>query len=523
LEYSSEDDEFYLIRLDVDRFSVFNYYYGIEEGNKVLKFIANKLKDMLKDYSINFGRCSGDVFGILLKGKKEELLKFVDDISIGLKSYSDSFDIIPTFGVYKVVDKTMEFQQMFDKALIAAKTIKSQYEKKYALYDPSMSDKVLNEQKIINEMNSALASHEFVIYLQPKVEIESGNIVGAEALVRWIKNGHVIPPNDFIPVFERNGFISRLDIYVWEETLKYLADRIKNKKPLFPISVNVSRVHFYSSNIVNTIVSLADKYNVPHVYLELEVTESLFMEDIDSIKRAISELRKAGFKVLIDDFGSGYSSLNVLKDIEFDVLKIDFKFLSKEGEYERGKKIIDSVVKLSRSLEITAIAEGVETAEQSNLLRNIGCNYAQGYYYSRPISVPSFDELIENSSLGEEEMPKQVVLIADDEKPSRKILRKVLESEYDILEAEDGVEAMKLLKEHNVDILLLDLYMPNMTGMEVLSKKNKITELINIPTIVISSSSDREEKFKMIALGANDFINKPFDVDILKNKIREFL
>jgi len=262
--------------------------------------------------------------------------------------------------------------------------------KKYGVYKEEMTKGRLKEQKILNDMNPALINHEFAIYLQPKYNIDTNEIIGAEALVRWIQGSNVVSPGEFIPIFEQNGFIAKLDVYVWEETLKYLKWRKDNKLKLFPISVNVSRAFLSITSFVETARALVKKYDIEPKYLELEITETIFA-DINIVKETVDKLRADGFKVLMDDFGSGYSSLNVLKDIEFDVVKIDLKFFSKTDE--KSLLVIQKVIELCNELNIPAIAEGVETEMYVNLLKKYGCHYAQGYFYSKPIAVNDFNAL----------------------------------------------------------------------------------------------------------------------------------
>jgi len=256
-----------------------------------------------------------------------------------------------------------------------------------------MSNDRIAEQKVINRMNQALINKEFQIYLQPKYDIYKNELVGAESLVRWIKGTEIIPPSRFVPIFEHNGFITKLDYYVWEETLKYLKWRKDNNLKLFPISVNVSRVFLALPNFKDIIVNLVDKYGIDHKYFELEIVETI-LSNVTLIKNKVNDLRSAGFKILMDDFGSGYSSLNVLKDVEFDVLKIDLKFFSNNSK--KSQKIVETVINLSRELNIPAIAEGVETKEYIDLLKEYGCQYAQGYYYDKPMDLNTFNNKYNN-------------------------------------------------------------------------------------------------------------------------------
>lgn len=389
IKLSKKEDKYYIIEFDIDRFSVFNDLFGINQGDVMLKNIADYLINVSNKYDEVYARLSNDIFAVLLKGDSVDVANFVQDLKNNIRLFSDYFEINLSIGAYKIVDKTLSIETMLDYCKQAAKTIKKRYVKTYALYNESMFESRVAEQKVINRMNQALADKEFNIYLQPKYDIYKNELAGAEALVRWVKDDKVIPPNQFIPIFEQNGFITKLDYYVWEETLKYLKWRKDNGYKLIPISVNVSRTFLTIPNCKNIIINLVDKYGIDHKYFELEITETLF-SDIDLVRDKVNDLRKEGFKVLMDDFGSGYSSLNVLKDVEFDVLKIDLKFFSNDSN--KSQKIIEAVINLAHELNIPAIAEGVETKEYIDMLKKYGCQYAQGFYFDKPMNIKSFNQ-----------------------------------------------------------------------------------------------------------------------------------
>ena len=389
LKNSNENDSYYILEFDIDRFSVYNDLYGINQGDTLLKNIADFLVNVSHKYKQVYARLSNDIFAILINGTNVQVEDFISELRDSAKSFSDYFEVNLSVGVYKIKDKTLSIETMLDYCKQAAKTIKKKYVKSYAIYDESMFESRVAEQKVINRMNQALVDKEFHIFLQPKYDIYKNELVGAEALVRWIKDDKVISPNQFIPIFEQNGFITKLDYYVWEETLKYLKWRKDNNLKMFPISVNVSRTFLSIPNCLDIMLNLVDKYGVEHKYFELEITETLF-SDIDLVRDKVNDFRKCGFRILMDDFGSGYSSLNVLKDVEFDVLKIDLKFFSNDSI--KSQKIIETVINLAHELNIPAIAEGVETKEYIDILKKYGCQYAQGYYYDKPLNINTFNQ-----------------------------------------------------------------------------------------------------------------------------------
>lgn len=389
------DDSFALIRFDINRFGLVNTYYGLEEGDKVLRFLAEEMTKAAKRIEkCTFGRIESDVFGVCVKYiDTDQLESFFTQTKRILDDYGLDFDLIPAFGVYLIVDPEMDIEQMFDNACLAAKRCKGSYLNNYCYYGETMSEAVEKEQEIVNRMGSALEAGQFEIYLQPKVNIRTEIIEGSEALVRWIDPQRgIIPPSEFIPVFESNGFITKLDYYVWEETCKVLRRWLDEGRRLTPISVNVSRVNLYSTHLLDSICALTDKYDIPRRYFNIELTESAYMDNQEAMSRIIDGLRSRGYTVMMDDFGSGFSSLNALKDIPVDVLKIDQRFLSSGRDTERGKCIIRSVVEMAKELDMAVIAEGVEKRDQVEFLRSIGCDFVQGFYYARPMPVEDFEK-----------------------------------------------------------------------------------------------------------------------------------
>nr|WP_318692767.1 EAL domain-containing protein [uncultured Treponema sp.] len=250
--------------------------------------------------------------------------------------------------------------------------------------------------QIITEIERGLDEYEFTFFLQPKCSILDNKIVGAEALVRWNnKIRGFISPGEFIPTLEKNGKVMKVDVYIWEQVCKTIRKWMNEGKKPVPISVNVSRIDIFSVDVPTVFSNLINIYNIDPKYLEIEVTESAFMDDTRILKSVIQRLREKGFTILIDDFGSGYSSLNMLKDVQADILKMDMKFFDlNSSNYEKGVSIIKSVVDLSKNMKLTIIAEGVETSEQINLLKGMGINYVQGFYYYKPIPINEYESLI---------------------------------------------------------------------------------------------------------------------------------
>ena len=380
----------------INKFTMINYFFGVKYGENILKYISKVLSAENEEYDICYGRLSKDRFAFLLAGNDNDLKTIISNIKTEIKAYNEEYDIELTFGVYEITDFNLSIDQMLDYATLAAKKIKGSIGPSYLKYDDKMRDDLALEQNYISSFDQALKNHEFIIYLQPKYDIIMNKIIGAEALVRWGKNGTIISPGEFIPIFERNGLIDKLDKYVWEETVKYIRWRMDNRLPVFGISVNVSRIFLSMNSFIDDIISLVKKYDVPSCLLELEITETIF-SNVNLIKDTVQKLRDNGFKVLMDDFGSGYSGLNVLKDVDFDAIKIDLKFFSRNDK--KSQNIIKSVLDIAHAIDIPAIAEGVESQEYIELLKKYGCNWAQGYFYSKPLPIEEFNKLCEKDCI----------------------------------------------------------------------------------------------------------------------------
>ncbi len=682
---NNPEKEFAFIRFDIYKFQLINQFYGIEEGDKLLKFIADDIAaDMAvaqKKYGtdgkrvVSYGRIEKDVFCCLVPyDTKETILNNFKSIRERIDNYGLDFVILPVFGVYIIDERELSVNEMYDRANMASKKCKGNYLENYAFYDEQMGKALIDEQMIVNEMSTALEQGQFVLYLQPKYEIKQNKLVGAEALVRWLHPERgLISPGLFIPIFEQNGFIMQLDNYVWETTCKLIRKWLDEGKRPEPVSVNMSRISLYNPRLVDIICGLVKKYDVPPHLLELELTESAFTSNPIVIRDTMKRLQENGFTVLMDDFGSGYSSLNALKDMSLDVLKMDMRFLSKTENPERSKCIMASIVRMAKWLKMTVTAEGVETKEQLDFLKSIGCECIQGYYFAKPMPVEEYEEKafkempyykeqeykpakldsrgayayndqmdalfanvfqpvavyeyadgeIEvirangayydlfghndlnvkitegwfNGSIEEshreriikavddaaksqasssceyirrtdEEGTKWVhadykyvgnvedkyilfatimditaqkkiysalanyrkevfpgdnrdktILVVDDERINRDVIRKIFEDKYMILEAVDGADAMRVLKQKKVDMVLLDLMMPNMSGVDLIQCMKNRVEYKDIPVVIISSDDDPESQIELMEMGCNDYIVKPLIPEVVRVRI----
>lgn len=394
LIFEHPDKRFAIIRLDINHFSLINSFFGIDEGNSLLKYIAKHLRVSTADFMGSaFGRIEADIFGICVPFSDNQSVEhFVMRSMNALQNFSSSYYIVPCFGIYITGEEDIPVSIMFDRATMAAKHCKGNYVNYYEYYNDDMRLRLEKEQEIVNDMNYALQDNQFTIYIQPKYNVMTNSPVGGEALVRWIhpKKG-MIPPNLFIPLFEKNGFVVKLDAYIWEEVCKLLSRWLEEGKKPNPISVNVSRVNIYNPHFVDNIINLVDRYRIPHDLFNIELTESAYTDNPEIMIKAIDRLQKEGFSILMDDFGSGYSSLSMLKNIPVDILKIDMNFFVDSSKKSRCESIVASIVRMSKWLNIPVIAEGVETGEQVNFLREIGCDFVQGYYYAKPMCVKDYE------------------------------------------------------------------------------------------------------------------------------------
>lgn len=396
LDERSKEQEYCLVALDIEHFKLFNEWYGREAGDKFLLDIALKLRDICSKYEGVAGYFGADDFAIIIPQSRDLLEGLKYNIIGRVKEYEDSAGFLPGFGVYFIEDKTVPVATMYDRACIALAKIKGNYATRMNFYEHGMMLKMEEEHRLLCDVPKALFGHEFIFYLQPKCNMNTGKIVGAEALVRWRRSdGTMIPPDQFIPVLERNGFITNLDKYIWEEVCHFLRSLIDRGIRPVPISINVSRVDLYSMNVPQFIGNLLRSYHLDPKLLEIEITESAYSEKLETVNNVVQAFRMRGMNVLMDDFGSGYSSLNMLNDVNIDVLKLDMKFLNiSENTMGKGIGIVEAVVNMARMMGMRVIVEGVETQQQVDFLISMGCEYAQGYFFFKPVTADTFEELL---------------------------------------------------------------------------------------------------------------------------------
>lgn len=401
-----QDRRYAYVTFDVDNFKYINEMFGYEYGNLILVHIANVVKSFVKEKEL-CTRVSADNFALLLIDEKgqEELTKRIEEL----------FDVIADFkvegkehnlcafkfscGVYRI-EKAKDINKVRANANLARVESKKRVFTEVVYYDENLRARRVEERELEFDAEDALKNGEFLVYFQPKYDVTSERIIGAEALVRWnhSKRG-MLSPGVFIPLFEANGFVIELDMYVLEKVCELVSAWITAGIQPVCISVNLSRTHLYERDLVGRLVEIVDKYDVPREYIEFELTESAFYEEMETLLRVMEEIKKEGFRLSMDDFGSGYSSLNLLRQLPVDVLKLDRGFLGEcdeNDENERGKRIVTHVISMAKDLEMSVLAEGVETKNQKEFLQGAKCDMIQGYYYAKPMPTADFELLYMN-------------------------------------------------------------------------------------------------------------------------------
>lgn len=392
------DEDYYIVVRDINDFKVFNELYGRTKGDEFLKYMADNYSKIIADTHGVCGYLGADDFVACYSCSSIEKFEEVSfKVSEIVRNFPVDYKFITTAGVYKIEEDNMPVTAMCDRAKLALNEA-NKIMRPYEIYDDKMRANLIISQEIVNDFPYALKSQQFKVYLQPQYNINNGKIVGAEALVRWthpVKG--IIQPGEFIPVLEKNGLISQLDSFIAEEIcrlMKLFNDTIGDLPPA--IAMNLSRADIFRPELISELNAIRERYDMPPIVLRLEITESVYVSRPDYMSKFVNNLRNIGYKVEMDDFGSGYSSLNALKDLEIDLLKLDMEFLSSINT-EKGSKIIKAVVAMADAIGVPVLTEGVETKEQVDFLKSIGCKYVQGYYFAKPMSIEDYIKLILSS------------------------------------------------------------------------------------------------------------------------------
>lgn len=386
------DKNYFLVMLDINNFKLINDLFGYEKGNDILKHVADKLKDITVTGDV-YGYLGDDHFAILLPAERFSMDMFANmSINDLLITREYAYNVRLYTGIYRVTDRTLEPHVMCDRAYMAIQTLKGTYDRQLVFYDENIRENILQEQRIVSEIDVALETGQIELFVQPQTD-SSGEVLGGEILVQWMHpEKGLIMPSGFVPVLEEKGLIHKLDKYVWENACMYLKRWKELGREDLYLSVNISPKDLYMFDIYKVFTELVEKYGISPKNLNLELTESAIMLDVKRQVELIKKLQSYGFVVELDDFGSGYSSLNMLKDISVDTLKIDMEFLN-GSDGERGREIIRAIIEMAKHLGITVVCEGVETYDQMKFLKRVGCDIFQGYFFSRSMDIARFEDM----------------------------------------------------------------------------------------------------------------------------------
>ncbi len=537
------DEEFDIICLDIDQFKMVNDSYGMATGDKILYKLGELIGETFGEDSV-CARFTADKFFITLPHQTASYSGMIEVLTNSVNKYVSNIGVKIKIkiccGVYHIHDKAIAIAAMCDRAELATENIKGKYGQVVAFYEDEIRQQMHNNLAITNMMEFALKNNEFQVFYQPKYELSSECVAGAEALVRWMNYElGFMSPGSFIPLFERNGFITQLDMFIWESVCKDMREWLDRGNRPFAVSMNVSRADIFNPNLTKILVDLSDKYKLDRKYLHLEITESAYTDNPEQIIKIVTQLRAKGFPIEMDDFGSGYSSLNMLAEIPIDVLKLDMGFVRNELEKPSGKGILGFVISLAKWLNLAVVAEGVETDEQIRILSAMECNYVQGFYFARPMPSWQFAELLLTAPIDskgellqieaqpenliavcEAERPKGCMMIVDDIKVNRSVLKNYFSADFNIVEAKNGAAAMEYIKEHpkDISIILLDLVMPVMDGFQVLKTLKEDSELCDIPVVVTSQYGEGNEA-RAIEMGALDYLSKPYNEKLVVRRV----
>ena len=388
--------QFCLIYWNIRRFKVVNNMFGWHTGDEILVQLAESMKKELKNELATYGRVERDNFICCVP---IEVISEGRWMKMGNLSYQVGdldYHFSCCYGIYKITDPSLSISEMGDKARIAMETVKDNYMCSYAWFDEGMWNSLLEEQKLNSDFKHAISQKQFMVYYQPVCRTEDGKVIAAEALVRWKhpKRG-LISPGIFISLFEKNGFISILDRYVWNAVCKMLRGRIDRGQEVVPISINVSKVEFCNAHICEDIRNIVKSYHLPTELIRIEITETAYSDNPSQVQEAVKKLHDYGFVVLMDDFGSGYSSLNILKDLPIDVLKIDMKFLDGFETSQKSAIILEAVIRMAKWMNLRVVAEGVEDRKEWDYLKSMECDLVQGFYFYRPMPEEDFLQLLD--------------------------------------------------------------------------------------------------------------------------------
>ena len=387
------DKKYMLVVCDINGLGGINDLYSNTGGDLVISYVAKVIEEFSDGRGV-CGRMGAGTFGCAFENTPENIEKFKEDTQLSVAHLGIEYPLTLKCGIYGIDNKSVSIGRAALYATYAYRTSKDRSRNTYIFYTEKMTKKMSEEAEVTQKMKRAMENREFVLYRQPKYDHATGKMVGAEVLSRWVRSdGSIVSPGLFIPVFEKNGYITELDRFVWRSSFEMVDAWVREGYSAVPVSVNISRISLVDESITDVIRELKDKYPEACRFIQFEITESAYADNVEEIFARVQTIRDMGFRVNMDDFGSGYSSLNLLKDAPIDIIKLDMGFLRGHENMDKGNIIISSVVNMTRQLGFDIVAEGVETKEQADLLSGMGCNVIQGFYYARPMPQEEFVRL----------------------------------------------------------------------------------------------------------------------------------
>ena len=466
---ANPDIDYNIVCINVVNFKLYNEVFGEKKGNEILIAMAEYIIENVGDSGL-CGRFGGDRFVVLQERERE-----IADRKHFTETGRSIEGITVKFGVYEIFDRSIGIDIMCDRGFMAADSIRNRYDVNVALYDAEMRTRLIREKTITESMESAVTNDQFEIYYQPKYDVDSVQIAGAEALIRWNhpELGYV-PPSEFITLFEKNGFITILDKYVINKVCMQMGEWKAEGLRLPPVSVNLSRTDVYCSDIVEYITGCIETNGLAASDIHIEITESAYTEHPAQIIAMVEKMRDNGIVIELDDFGTGYSSLNMLNEINADVLKMDMRFIQTKSEKEAQQGILKLIINLARWMDMKVIAEGVETQEQLMRIRDAGCDYVQGYLFSKPLPAGEYEYLIRNNDVickAEIESLIPAVLVADSDDEYVEAVAEKFAKEFNVINSRNCEETIELLDD-SIAALILGAELPG--DMKALEEALKI-------------------------------------------------
>lgn len=525
--------DYCIVCSNIENFKMINDSFGMQEGDRLLREVAARIQQALG--STGFcGRFSADRFLCLQRSDVEHVEAGKLLFPEGTEENTILRSAVMRWGIFEIYDRTIPVELMCDRALMAVNSIKGQYDRYSAVYDDSLRSKNLREQELTSAMAGALENGEFQVYFQPKIHLQSGVLAGAEALARWISpQWGVISPGEFVPLFEKNGFVFQLDRFVWETTCRQLHQWQTEGRRLVPVSVNISRADLYHRELVDTLLQLVKQYGIEPKYLHLEITESAYMRHPKMIAEAMGTLRDYGFPVEMDDFGSGYSSLSIFGQMKLDILKLDMNFVRNETAKPASQSILSDVINMAHRMNLRVVAEGVEQKDQADRLRELQCDYVQGYLFAKPMPIDRFAALLTETNQLSVRPPEVLpaasrqLLVADEDPKFAEEVEKLFAKDFTVCKYRTAEEVLSRIENFEAApfaAMILSASLPEGGSKRVLDAMRHNPASRDVPLLLVLLSPGAAGGGTMeLVQGADDFLCKCHPLFDLRRRVCRML